>query len=589
MKYKQYMILSIVILILTVGLTNAQARDCPVILDDALRQTNDVCAETSRNEACYGHQAVIATSQPDVEDFKFDEIGDRESVAKIGSLQIGHSMTQQTSVWGVILMRLQANLPNTVPGQSITLLMFGDVEVENVAQSVEQQRMAQLPIIVRTLAGANIRTEPSAEAELINAASPGFQTIAVGRSLDSQWVNIELPDNESGWVFAELVQIEGDISELGVTEGLSELTYAPMQAFYMRTGIGEGNCSDLGSGTLIQSSDFIDDDGQQIDVPTANGGITVNINDTEITVNPNSTALVETDDDEMSIKALEGETAIRVDNRIVPLVPGMTGIVPIQPFGANSGSVEIRIEPLNIDGLGNIPLGGLGRGITIPPPANDDSISTFNQFGDLIDAIGTDNLDAILDFLSEYNCEFSDSGSPENQCTTEQLNEIIQFLENNGYDTTELAQDNTTVATVFVGANVVSSSVLNSGCLGCVAPEPTPEPTPEEIVPIDVSVSDNDDNNPTVTQPQNNNQNETTPPPSNTQNNNNSSNNDDDDDDKSSGSGSSGSGSGGDSSGGGDSGSGSGGDSGGGGDSGSGSGGDSGGGGTGDDGPPTME
>jgi hypothetical protein len=38
-------------------------------------------------------------------------------------------MDETSSTWGVVMMRLQANLPDTLPGQNVTFLLFGDVEL----------------------------------------------------------------------------------------------------------------------------------------------------------------------------------------------------------------------------------------------------------------------------------------------------------------------------------------------------------------------------------------------------------------------------------------------------------------------------
>lgn len=487
----------ILTLLLSVSIASAQMADCPAILESALNQTNEFCDDTSRNQACYGHEAVIASGQPDADSFSFEIIGDRVDVATIQSIKIGQ-LQESVDLWGMVLMRLQANLPNTIPGQSVTLLMFGDVELENVAQSVEQQRKAQLPIMVTTIQGANIRTEPSATGEVLSSASPGFETTAIGRSLDSEWVNIELPDGEIGWVYSTLVRMDGDINQLSVTEGLTELTYAPMQAFYMRSGVGQGDCSELGNGALIQSSDFTDEDGKQIEIPTPNGGITLNINNTEITVQPNSTALVSTKDDNMEVSSIEGSTTVNDGNRIIPLTPGMTGIVPITPFGSSpSGLTQITIEPLEIDGLDNIPFGGLGRGITVPDSVDADTIDLFEQFGDLIVAIGVDNANDLIEFLSGYDCSFVAQGDSNNSCSTDEISEIIDYLEAQGYDLNELAQNNEVVGDVFVASNVVSASAVDNTCLGCSIVTATPEP------PVDDPIVTPEPDNIVTTPPQN--------------------------------------------------------------------------------------
>jgi hypothetical protein len=50
------------------------------------------------------------------------------SVSDIQTLRL-YPMDETSSTWGVVMMRLQANLPDTLPGQNVTFLLFGDVEL----------------------------------------------------------------------------------------------------------------------------------------------------------------------------------------------------------------------------------------------------------------------------------------------------------------------------------------------------------------------------------------------------------------------------------------------------------------------------
>ncbi|MFN8374478.1 MAG: hypothetical protein U0694_16570 [Anaerolineae bacterium] len=86
--------------------------------------------DLGRNEACYGNLLLSATPREDAAAFSFEQAGDRVPVADIQSLQLSAmSLTDET---GVALMALQAKLvPDTLPGQNVTVLLFGDVQVTN--------------------------------------------------------------------------------------------------------------------------------------------------------------------------------------------------------------------------------------------------------------------------------------------------------------------------------------------------------------------------------------------------------------------------------------------------------------------------
>jgi hypothetical protein len=123
---------------LWVSVVAAQA-DCPTIVQTALDATDKACADTGRNQACYGNVNLQAVAQEGVPAFQFDAPGDIIDVAGVKTLQL-EPLDAASDVWGIALMRLQANLPETLPGQNVTFLLFGDVEIRNgVSSNVEPE------------------------------------------------------------------------------------------------------------------------------------------------------------------------------------------------------------------------------------------------------------------------------------------------------------------------------------------------------------------------------------------------------------------------------------------------------------------
>ncbi|MCL4248431.1 MAG: hypothetical protein KJ065_09835 [Anaerolineae bacterium] len=116
--------------ILLIGLVVQAQTDCAVVVRQALLLVADTCEVTGRNEACYGFLRVDAEARDDVEAFSF-EPGDIEDVAKIASLRT-YPYDAETGQWGVSLVRLQANLPDLLPGANATFLMFGDAEIRDI-------------------------------------------------------------------------------------------------------------------------------------------------------------------------------------------------------------------------------------------------------------------------------------------------------------------------------------------------------------------------------------------------------------------------------------------------------------------------
>jgi len=108
----------------------AQGTDCPAIVQNTLDSLDAVCAETGRNQACYGNNLIDLQPQADVETESFDTPGDTVNVNDIATMKLA-PLNEDAGTWGVVLMKLQANIPDTLPGQNVTFLMFGDVVIDN--------------------------------------------------------------------------------------------------------------------------------------------------------------------------------------------------------------------------------------------------------------------------------------------------------------------------------------------------------------------------------------------------------------------------------------------------------------------------
>lgn len=120
----------------------AQEATCPVAFEAALDASDEACSATGRNQACYGHVAVEASPGPDAPEFTFTRVGDIVNVAAINTMRLS-PLDAATGAWGVALMRLQANLPDTLPGQNVSVLVFGDTEIVNATSGAEPLATAE--------------------------------------------------------------------------------------------------------------------------------------------------------------------------------------------------------------------------------------------------------------------------------------------------------------------------------------------------------------------------------------------------------------------------------------------------------------
>ena len=132
----RFVTIGIIALLLCVAPVFAQtdSDECPLIIEEILSEVDEICADTARNQACYGHLAMEVIARSGDTDFQFERVGDIADIDRIETLRLS-PMDTENGAWGVVLLQLQASLPATLPGQNVTVLLFGDVELTNAVSS----------------------------------------------------------------------------------------------------------------------------------------------------------------------------------------------------------------------------------------------------------------------------------------------------------------------------------------------------------------------------------------------------------------------------------------------------------------------
>lgn len=103
--------------------------DCPTDVNDALVAMSEICLAIGRNQACYGNGDVVAVPQANTV-INFSEVGDTAAVDDIQSLTLS-PYEIDLNEWGIAVLVVQADIPETLPGQNVTMLLFGDVDLSN--------------------------------------------------------------------------------------------------------------------------------------------------------------------------------------------------------------------------------------------------------------------------------------------------------------------------------------------------------------------------------------------------------------------------------------------------------------------------
>jgi len=362
MKPTRLFVAIIFIFIIATSVFSVTAQQDDALFDVALNATDEICAETGRNQACYGHILVDARPQQGVTSLTFDQAGDIADVARINSLRLS-GFDPDTGAWGVALMRLQANLP-TARMENITLLAFGDVELENAVEPVET-----VPVTIQASQRVNVRTGPASVNGVLGTLAPGATVEALGQSENAEWIKIIMPDSgQPGWVSASLVASEFDLDTLDVIAAQEPL-FGPMQAFFFSSGENDHSLTEIPpNGILIQT-------------PEGVGEVNLLIN--EVNIQLGSTVFFEADD-ELTVTTLEGHADVTVDGFTETAFAGTYVTVPLGDDFTPAGRPNPP-QPFDEEYVNRLPHDHLDRAVEVSPALTQEEITVLTN-----DAAGDD-------------------------------------------------------------------------------------------------------------------------------------------------------------------------------------------------------
>ena len=279
MRQIRSIILGLFTLCLSTILVFAQ-NDCPAIVQTALDAVDQLCESAGRNQACYGNFLIETTAQADASNFSFSQVGDVVDVNQIQSLRL-NPMNEEAGTWGVALMRLQANIPDTLPGQNVTFLLFGDVEITTNAGATQA----------------------------------------------------------------------GDLN--------------PMQAFYLRSGIGDAGCAEAPeNGLLVQTPDGVNE-------------VAFNVNGVDVAMG-STVFFTAQPEQQMRIRTLEGSAVTKIGGQVQAILEGTQVDIPVDIDLIVNGLPELPIA-YDLDELVDLPLDVLEREIEIALPLAEEALDELYE------------------------------------------------------------------------------------------------------------------------------------------------------------------------------------------------------------------
>lgn len=224
---------------------------CPALVQEALTAIQTNCNPLDRNSACYGYNLVAAEFNAPQPDEFFTQTSDVGALSIFTSIQTA-PLIRSLDQWGIALMSVQANLPRSLPGQSAIFMLVGDAEVESaIDPNTAVTEFTTPPIEVTTLNEIALHFAPQSNSAQVHQFPANVILLADAITPEGAWVRLagDNPDDPfTGWALA--AQLGGvDANALQVIEANA---VTPMQAFYLRTNIGNVECEEAPNALVVQ-------------------------------------------------------------------------------------------------------------------------------------------------------------------------------------------------------------------------------------------------------------------------------------------------------------------------------------------------
>jgi uncharacterized repeat protein (TIGR01451 family) len=218
---------------------------CTTVVRDALREVGSNCDRLSRNSVCYGFNRVRGQFTQAVPANFFTRPADRGELTVFSRIETS-ALNLQNNIWGIALMSVQANLPQTLPGQNVLFMLVGDTQVENAVAPGRAFMGGMISPVVTRLPAA-LYSDPSTTQPVIANVPLGVTLQADAVTQAGDWVRV-VYDGQPGWLMVNVIDAPNGLNLPVYTPQ----TRSPMQAFYFRTGIGSLDCFEAPSVLVVQ-------------------------------------------------------------------------------------------------------------------------------------------------------------------------------------------------------------------------------------------------------------------------------------------------------------------------------------------------
>lgn len=302
------LLVSLLLVIVAPAFGEAQdSVQCATLVEKAFTLLGKSCDSLDRNSACYGYNRVDATFHDAVADDFFTKPGDTTELTPLETIHT-YGVDEALERWGIALMRVQANVPNTLPGQAVIFMLLGETAMQNAVRPEDALIPSDLSVDVTANVKANLRSGPGLNANVVDVAAVGSVLKADALSDGLDWLRV-LYNDAPVWVNRQVINSPDEVDNLPV---IKPETRTPMQAFYFTTRFNQVDCSQAPNSLLIQGPQHM-----KIDLDANEANIQIG-----------STILLSMiDADTMQLVVIDGQANVK--DLIVP--EGFKATIPLRP------------------------------------------------------------------------------------------------------------------------------------------------------------------------------------------------------------------------------------------------------------------
>jgi hypothetical protein len=225
----------------------AQERSCGQTVENALWSIRQHCADLARNSLCYSHPQVDLTFADDATMDDFSLPPQRASLVSLSSIR-SSALDLERAHWGLAVLNLGANIPQTYLGPGIIVMLAGDAIAINEIDPADVMNIDE-PLSTAALAKTTRYKKPGIIPEPVGTVAA--EEILLVDAFDDMgdWLRV-VTDGSVSWVEGE------DVARLNAMETLPMIGIGatfPFQALSISTGIEYPKCDQAEPMVAIQT------------------------------------------------------------------------------------------------------------------------------------------------------------------------------------------------------------------------------------------------------------------------------------------------------------------------------------------------